>query len=71
MRRVPYTERGISRVPCFRCGAPSIHQWQICSDGNQYRGLCQDCDVKLNALVLKFMRDPQAQIKMQQYRSAA
>ena len=58
MRRTPYTERGIRRIPCARCGAPSSTQWQVCADGNQYRGLCIDCDVALNALVLGWMGLP-------------
>lgn len=55
MRRDPYTERGIRRVPCIRCGAPSRHQWQICADGNQYRGVCPKCDVGVNRLVMRYM----------------
>ena len=55
MRRKPYTETGISRVPCFRCGEPSTQQWQICSLNNQYKGFCTACDVKLNEMVLKFV----------------
>ena len=55
MRYKPYTEIGIRRVPCFRCGRPSVHQWQICVLNNEYKGLCSECDVKLNRLVLKFM----------------
>lgn len=54
MRRTPYTKRGIRRVPCLRCGRPSSQQWQICSDGNQWRGVCTDCDVELNRMVAKF-----------------
>ena len=54
MRTKPYTSAGIRRVPCFRCGEPSVHQWQICADRNQYRGVCEACDIKLNALVLRF-----------------
>ncbi len=55
-RRKPYTDRGISRVPCQRCGAPSVHQWQVCADNNTYRGLCQRCDIALNKMVLRWMR---------------
>ncbi len=52
--REPYTERGISRVPCKRCGAPSFHQWQCCADDNVYRGLCIKCDVALNEWLLRW-----------------
>jgi len=56
MRKKPYTKTGISRVPCLRCGKPSIQQWQICSLDNKYAGVCTECDIELNKLVLKFMR---------------
>lgn len=67
MRTKPYTERGIRRVPCFRCGEPSVHQWQICSDGNQYRGMCLACDILLNGLILEFLGDPDREAKMLAY----
>jgi hypothetical protein len=58
MRREPYTQRGISRVPCERCGKPSQYQWQICATGNKWCGICLDCDIALNTLVVKFMGLP-------------
>lgn len=67
MRKKPYTEIGIGRVPCIRCGAPSYFQWQFCADGNQYRGLCIKCDLLLNNILLKFIRDPQLKEKMEAY----
>lgn len=54
-RKQPYTESGIRRAPCARCGAPSRSQWQICADGNVFRGICQPCDVTMNALVMRFV----------------
>lgn len=68
MRKEPYTEIGISRVPCCRCGKPSTQQWQICSDGNQWRGLCKECDIELNKLVLKFMKFPNWRKILKKYR---
>jgi hypothetical protein len=59
-RPEPYTEIGIRRLKCIRCGAPARFQWQICSDGNNYRPLCADCDIALNQLVLDWMRHPKA-----------
>ena len=53
-RKKPYTEIEIRRIPCERCGKPSYAQWQICADDNHYRGVCELCDVLLNALVLEF-----------------
>lgn len=55
MRYKPYTEKGICRVPCFKCGKPSTQQWQICSLNNAYKGLCTECDIRLNRMVLDFM----------------
>ena len=54
-RRRPYTEIGVRRLPCARCGEPAEHQWQICSDGNTYRPICVACDIKLNRMVLRWM----------------
>ena len=55
MRKTPYTEIGIRRLKCFRCENKAQFQWQICSDGNQFRPICLDCDVELNEMVLNFM----------------
>lgn len=66
-RRKPYTAKGIHRVPCFRCGAPSHHQWHICSDNNRPRGLCKLCDVLMNDLVLEFLGDAERPQKMAAY----
>lgn len=67
MRRKPYTEAGVRRMPCFRCGQPSEYQWQICADNNIYRTICAECDIALNTLVLMFMRDPDRDHKMRKY----
>jgi len=59
-RKKPYTEVGIRRLLCIRCSAAAAFQWQICSDQNNYRPICTACDVALNALVLEWMRHPEA-----------
>lgn len=71
MRKRPYTQIGIRRLKCFRCGAQAVHQWQVCADGNQYRPLCLRCDVALNRLVLRWMRDPEASAKIARYERTA
>lgn len=71
MRKKPYTVIGIARLKCFRCKAQAVHQWQVCADGNQYRPLCLACDIALNALVLRWMRDPQAKQKLAAYKERA
>lgn len=67
-RKIPYTEKGIRRIPCLRCGAPSEEQWQICSDDNVYRGICKSCDIELNEVVLRFMGFGNWEEKMRKYR---
>jgi hypothetical protein len=67
-RRKPYTDIGIRRLPCVRCGAKAKAQWQICSDGNVYRPLCANCDILLNTLVLEFVRDPEIDVKLESYK---
>ena len=57
-RKKPYTEIGIRRLKCCRCTNPARTQWQICSDGNQFRPLCLPCDFLLNAQVMAFMGLP-------------
>lgn len=69
-RTKPYTLNGISRVPCFRCGQPSRFQWQVCADDNTFRGLCAECDVALNALVLNWMGHPGVNVLMANYRAS-
>jgi len=54
-RKKPYTEKGIGRVPCARCGMPSTQQWSICALDNRYLGVCDKCDMLLNTTVLQFM----------------
>lgn len=67
-RRKPYTAAGIRRLPCFRCGAPAVHQWNVCADGNLFRPLCLECDIALNQTVLRFMNDPDRAAKLKAYR---
>ena len=56
MRKKPYTEIGIKRIPCKRCGEPSRFQWQVCALYNEYMGVCGPCDVLLNGIVLDFFK---------------
>lgn len=52
--RTPYTEVGIKRVPCIKCGKPSKYQWSICSNNNRSLAICTDCDIELNRIFLDF-----------------
>lgn len=66
-RRRAYTEIGIQRVPCARCGRPSSQQWQICANDNYYRGVCEECDIELNRTVLEFFRFPDVADRLKCY----
>lgn len=67
-RRRPYTTIGIRRLACTRCGGrPSYSTWQVCADDSLHRPLCWDCDLLLNALVLRWMGDPDAERKVDDY----
>lgn len=66
-RTEPYTLRGLLKKKCIRCDRPAYFQWQICSDGNNFRPLCEECDIALNKLVLKWMRHPHYAQLAQQY----
>lgn len=66
-RREPFTETGIKRLRCVRCGGQAVHQWQVCADGNNYRPLCLPCDIALNKLVLEWAKDPNASAKAARY----
>jgi hypothetical protein len=70
-RSEPYTDTGIKRMGCVRCGQQAKFQWQICSDGNNFRPLCAECDVALNWWVLQWMNHPRAEELMSAYRRKA
>lgn len=69
-RRKPYTEIGIRRLTCFRagCNNPARFQWQICSDGNTFRPVCEACDIELNEMVLKWAGFPDWREKIEAYK---
>ena len=67
-RKTPYTEKGIRRLKCFRCGKPARTQWEICSDNNTYRPLCLRCDYELNKTVLEFMGFDDTEKKLELYK---
>jgi len=70
-RPQPYTATGIKRLVCIRCHGPAVHQWQICSDGNNYRPICLPCDIALNKLVLQWFGHPNAAEALSAYRIKA
>ena len=66
-RKTPYTDRGILRLKCIRCGARASAQWQICAEGGNYRTLCDACDVELNEMVLRWVGHPNAKELIDKY----
>ncbi len=71
MRRKRYTPRGMSRVPCCRCGKPSRYQWQCCALDNIWMGLCVDCDIGLNRVTLEYIGLPETEALMERYERIA
>ena len=66
-RKTEYSESGIKRLKCLRCGDKAQYQWSICADGNNYRPICLECDIALNRTVLKFMKHPHANQMADEY----
>ena len=73
MRTKPYTETGLQRVNCVRCGAVASEQWSVkagAMNGRRgWRALCTHCDVRLNELVLDFLAVPDFQEAVRAYRA--
>jgi hypothetical protein len=68
-RTKPYSNAGVRRSKCVRCGAEASATWQICADNNHYRAICTTCDIDLNGLVLRWANDPNAEEKIKKYRA--
>lgn len=68
--RPPYSSEGIKRLLCARagCGRRAHAHWGACADGNVQRPLCPECDFELNARVLTWFGDPDAESKLTEYR---
>ena len=66
-RKTPYTQIGMSRLKCVRCGGQAVHQWQVCADDNTFRPLCLPCDVELNRLVLTWAGHPNVDEAIERY----
>lgn len=67
-RKKPFTEAGILRKKCIRCDGKAFFQWQICSDDNNWRPLCKKCDIALQKVVLKFMKHPECDRLVEEYK---
>lgn len=57
----------IRKRRCYRCGQPGYATWCVCADANRRRIVCRRCDVALNRLVLRWMRDPRWRRKLARY----
>ena len=67
-RTKPYTEKGIRRLKCFRCGKQAHASWQICSDNRIYRPACKECDIEINKIILQFMGFPNWEEMLEKYK---
>ncbi len=55
----PYSGVEIQFLSCFRCKVrQSEQQWSICANGNRQLPICNECDVELNEMVMKFTNFP-------------
>ncbi len=70
-RKKPYTQIGIRRLKCFRCGNRAECSWQACADDRLHRPLCPECDIALNEMVLKWMGFSDWREKMEKYMAKA
>lgn len=68
-RRGFYMTADLRGVLCSRagCGREAYASWGACADGNVQRPVCPEDDVRLNALALAFMGDPDAPAKLSRY----
>ncbi len=74
VRRVPYSEAGLRRRPCAHCGERASRQWSLrpCAIGRVgWYPLCVECDVRLNALVMDFLRLPDRAERLAAYEAAS
>lgn len=67
-RKQPYTQIGISRIPCIKCGKPSRTQFQICADDRLYRPFCTEHDIELNEMVLRWVWGDAREDDLKRYR---
>jgi NAD-dependent SIR2 family protein deacetylase len=67
-RRKPYTEIGIARLKCIKCGRQATQQWQVCADNRLYRPMCDKCDIELNEMVLRWAGFKDWKEKMANYK---
>lgn len=58
LRAREYTDRGLARCKCLRCGKPATDQWSACAVGNKWMPLCTDCDIGLNRVALEYIMGP-------------
>lgn len=68
-RRRPYTEIGIRRMRCARCGRRAHRQWSICANGNRQVPVCARCDYELNVLVVVWFGFERGEEMLARYRA--
>jgi hypothetical protein len=70
LRRKPYTALGIKRLKCIRpgCNNRAHASWQVCADKRIFRPVCEECDVAINEMVLRFMQPPGWEESLKRYK---
>jgi hypothetical protein len=68
-RKKPYTQIGIRRLKCQRCGGKPEHQWNCCANDNRWVPVCRRCDIELNRLALDFFKIKGRKSLMKAYRN--
>ena len=62
------------KYKCQKCkklfSFKNIQSWNICSDGNKLRYICNKCDIELNEVVLKFMGFRNWKAKIKKYKES-
>ena len=71
-RRKPYTQRGVTRLTCCvrGCQSKAHASWNVCADKGMFRPICQTHDIELNRMVLEWIGDPEADVKLAKYTGA-
>lgn len=69
----PYTDAGLARQTCCHCQERKAErQWSValCANGRKrvWVAVCTPCDIAFNEHTLRFIRHPQADRLMTQYR---
>ena len=68
--RKQLTVRGVGLFMCDRVGCTNKarRHWAICADGRIMRVVCNECDIAINEMVMRFMFGDTREYDLEQYR---